>query len=157
MNVICRFRFGAPTFRTARARARNIPRGDSSPVLYRGTGGEIATKHMLSAVHSIYLATSSAVMRDGQIRDAEGPGENPLYCPVFDRKSRATMEHTCRVQPNFCILYAARAYQATEKNRRRLSVNRIVCRTIRRTLRRVSTHITQFRQFSLFFQSDVLN
>lgn len=68
--------------------ARNIPRGDSA--LHR-----IATKHMLSAVHSIYLATSSAVMRDGQIRD-----ESFVSPPRFD--SGATM-----LTPECILIYIA--------------------------------------------------
>jgi len=91
LNVISRFRFGAPpTFRAHRhSRSEYSTCGDSF-VLYTAAG-EIATKHMLPAVHSIYLATSSAVMRDGEIRDAEGP-RKPFVSSCFDRRSGAAID-----------------------------------------------------------------
>jgi len=92
LNVISRFRFGAPpTFRAHRHSRSEYSTGDSF-VLYTAAG-EIATKHMLPAVHSIYLATSSAVMRDGEIRDTEGEGpRKPFVSSRFDRRSGAAID-----------------------------------------------------------------
>lgn len=86
LNVISRFRFSAPP--TFRAHRREYSICEDSFVLYGGSSRSssssssnnpvaIATKHMLPAVHSIYLATSS--VRDAgrrAIRDAEGPRES---------------------------------------------------------------------------------
>lgn len=56
---------------------------------------------MLPAVHSIYLATSSAVMRDGEIRGRAGAKET-LCIVRADRRSGATIDI-----PKCILIYAS--------------------------------------------------
>lgn len=114
LNVISRFRFSAPP--TFRAHRREYSICEDSFVLYGNSSSSsypvaIATKHMLPAVHSIYLATSSVVMRDGEIRDAEGPRES-FVSSRFDRKSGAAIDIS-KVHPNLCLMYRVRIIDTT--------------------------------------------
>lgn len=90
LNVISRFRFGAPPTFRAGAPRREYSTCVGIVSFCTAAGEKIATKHMLPAVHSIYLATSSA--DDARREDKRGcgakgwgkacPRERPLYYPA---------------------------------------------------------------------------